>query len=105
MPVRGGKAYRQNIKVKEFIRHRDNDTCQICGCKVGDACARHPYFPVVQMDVAHIYAWDHSPKSSALSNLQLQCHSCNMSVRKVRRDAAPSTMDAWRESIRAWANT
>ena len=104
MPIRGGKAYRQNIKVKEFIRQRDNNTCQLCGCKVGDVCSRHPYFPVVQMDVAHIVAWDHSLNSSKPYNLQLQCHSCNVSQRKVRLNPL-STMDAWRASIETWARS
>ena len=103
MGVRGGKAYRQNVKVKEFIRSRDNSTCQLCGCKVGDVCDKH-YAPVVQMDVAHIKLWDHSPQSSSLANLQLQCHSCNVLQRKYKDRVAPG-MDAWRASILAWSKT
>ena len=101
MPVVGGKAYRQNWQVKEYIRKRDNDTCRICGCKVGDVCNKHASV-VNQMDVAHIVAWDHSPESSSLANLQLQCHPCNAGMRTVPSHA-PSK-EEWVAQMQAYVH-
>ncbi len=71
---RGGKAYRQNQSLKKFIRERDNCTCQICG-NAG-------------WIVDHIIPWAISHDSS-VSNLRVLCHSCNLKLRRRRKDARP----------------
>ena len=103
MPIRGGKAYRQNWKVKEFIRQRDGGKCQVCGCRIGGLCNLHPCSEVQQMDVAHIKLWDHSLQSSSFANLQLQCHPCNIRDRGERRPGRALPYDEWIQCIEAYA--
>ena len=71
---KGGKCYRQSQSLKKFVRERGNYTCQICG-KEG-------------WIVDHIipYAVSHN---SYISNLRVLCHSCNLKLRRKRKDANP----------------
>ena len=102
MAIRGGKAYRQNIKVKQFVLARDSYTCQSCGCKIGDVCEKHAA-SVSQMDVAHKIAWDHSPASSTPDNLHALCHPCNCLERQASVTTASRTRAVWEAEVRAWA--
>lgn len=72
--TRGGKAYRQSQSLKEYIRRRDNHTCQLCGQE--------------GWIIDHIVPWTVSHDSS-LSNLRVLCHACNLKLRRVRKDANP----------------
>lgn len=63
----GGKWYSQHIKVKQFIRERDNYTCQLCGAEGW------------QVDHIVPYAVSHD---STLSNLRVVCRSCNYKTRR-----------------------
>ena len=96
----GGKAYRQSTLYKKAILERDGYRCQACGCGIGDMCGRHA--PVVQLDVAHIIAWDHSPRSSTPSNQHVLCHSCNQMERTLKH-GLPETIAQWQAKVVAWA--
>jgi len=69
----GGKTYSQALSLKNFVRQRDNYTCQLCG-GYGDV-------------VDHIipYAISHD---SLLSNLRVLCRRCNLATRRPRKDRA-----------------
>ena len=69
----GGKTYSQALSLKNFVRQRDNYTCQLCG-GYGDV-------------VDHIipYAISHD---SLLSNLRVLCRRCNLATRRPRKDSA-----------------
>ena len=69
---RGGKAYRQHQTLKDFIRKRDNYTCQLCGATIDE---------VKQMDVDHIIPW-HISHDSSIANLRVLCHRCNLIGRR-----------------------
>ena len=69
---RGGKAYRQKQSLKEYIRERDNHTCQLCG-KPGNI-------------VDHIIPYAVSG-SSYVENLRVLCCDCNLAIRRERKDA------------------
>ena len=73
--IRGGSAYRQHTSFKEAIRRRDNYTCQLCGCRVGEVCNLH-YAPVSQIDVAHIVPFKYGGLSTP-DNMRVLCHPCN----------------------------
>ena len=76
----GGKAYRQHTSLKNFVRQRDNYTCQLCG-GYGDI-------------VDHIipYAISHD---SSLSNLRVLCRRCNLATRRPRESSSLSFNDWW----------
>ncbi len=68
----GGKSYRQHQSFKTAIRERDNHTCQICGNE--------------GWIIDHIipYAISHETRPEGVRVL---CHSCNLKLRRKRRDA------------------
>ena len=70
----GGACYHQGQDLKQFIRDRDNYTCQICG-EYGD-------------QVDHIAPWRVS-HDSTITNLRVLCLKCNLTTRRERIDAAP----------------
>jgi len=79
----GGKAYRQHQSLKEFIRERDDYTCQICG-KEG-------------WIVDHKIPWAIS-HDSTIANLRVLCHACNLKLRCRRKDARPM-LEQWFATI------
>ena len=80
----GGDWYSQHINVKQFIRERDNYTCQLCGEE--------------GWIVDHIipYAVSHD---STISNLRVLCHACNLATRRPRKDTSPALIE-WEANIR-----
>jgi 5-methylcytosine-specific restriction endonuclease McrA len=70
----GGRCYRQSQSLKKFIRERDKYTCQLCG-KEG-------------WIVDHKIPWAIT-HDSTISNLRVLCHSCNLKIRRKRKDANP----------------
>jgi 5-methylcytosine-specific restriction endonuclease McrA len=77
---RGGTAYRQSLKLKEYIRERDNYTCQICG-KEG-------------WIVDHIVPWRVS-HDSTVSNMRVLCHRCNLATKRERDNALLPEAEWW----------
>ena len=75
MPIRGGTAYRQHVSFKAQIRERDGNRCQLCGCGMGEVCARH-WATVRQLDVAHIIPFKDGGLSTP-ENMRVVCHPCN----------------------------
>ena len=69
----GGKNYRQHSPLKEFVKARDNYTCQLCGSQE-------------RLEVDHIipFAISHD---STLPNLRTLCVTCNRATRRKRKDA------------------
>ena len=65
---RGDSCYRQSEELKEFVRKRDNYTCQLCG------------EPGWQVD--HIIPWAVS-HDSTLANLRTLCRACNTATRQI----------------------
>lgn len=83
----GGKSYHQGQRLKEWIRERDNYTCQLCG--------KEGYI------VDHILPWKVS-HDSTISNLRVLCHSCNLKTRRVNKRANPyTTPGQWEAYIKA----
>ncbi len=78
----GGEHRQQHITLKEYVRSRDNHTCQICGR------------PGEQVD--HIIPWAISHDSS-LGNLRILCLPCNLAHRRRRRDARPDAILWWQQ--------
>ena len=70
--IRGGKSYRQHQSFKKYIRERDNYTCQLCG-KEG-------------WIVDHIIPYTILPETTP-EGVRTLCHSCNLKLRRVRKDA------------------
>ena len=81
----GGKDYRQHQTLKQYVRERDNYTCQLCGLTKDQ---------VGQMDVDHIVPW-HISHDSSLDNLRCLCHSCNLIGRRHRQSASLPLADWW----------
>ena len=67
--IAGGHWYSQSRYVKEYIRERDNYTCQLCGAE--------------GWSVDHIIPWRVSHDSS-VSNLRVLCHACNVKTSRPR---------------------
>lgn len=88
MKLTGGIHYSQSLALKTFVRQRDNYTCQLCG-KEG-------------WIVDHIipYALSHS---SYLSNLRTLCLSCNLKLRRKRKDSS-LPIEEWEKQIRKELN-
>ena len=85
MAFRGGRYYRQSEELKDFIRRRDDYTCQICG-KPG-------------YDVDHIEPWYISHDSTP-TNLRVLCHKCNIATRRNPRANPFTTLDLWAEHLK-----
>lgn len=71
-PPKGGRAYRQKQSFKEFIRQRDNYTCQLCG--------HHPSY-----EVDHIIPFAEGGLSTP-ENSRILCSLCNRQTRRTRKD-------------------
>ena len=71
--IRGGHAYRQHQSFKDFIRCRDNYTCQHCGAP--------------GLVVHHIIPWAVSHETIP-EGVQVLCRPCNLALRRQRYDAA-----------------
>ena len=109
MTKRGGRAYRQHVTFKEWIRARDNYQCQLCGCHVGETCDRH-YALVSQLDVAHIIPWPLG--SSTPENMRVLCHPCNkredygsqgvLAIHREKQDVAAFVRARIRRRMQRW---
>lgn len=103
MPIRGGKAYNQHSTYKAAVLRRDGHHCQLCGCGLGETCARHAYMPVEQLDVAHVVPF----KAGGLStpeNMQVQCHRCNLSHQRAYKENRPLELPQYLAYVEQWAN-
>lgn len=59
---------------EQFVRERDENTCQLCGTKQSEDCKR-------QFDIHHIYKFDENERLRAHpDNLVVLCHKCHMFV-------------------------
>jgi len=73
----GGKAYRQHTYLKDYVKARDNYTCQLCGATQAEGA---------KLEVDHIIPWSIS-HDSTLENLRTLCLPCNRATRRKRKDA------------------
>jgi 5-methylcytosine-specific restriction endonuclease McrA len=77
MRTRNTGASTQDQIVRDFIRLRDNDTCQICGRRYNMWYAvflPHMFFDSIELD--HIIPFSHGGRNSS-ENYQLTCRECN----------------------------
>ena len=74
-PFRGGKRYSQKKSFKNFIRQRDNWTCQLCG-----------HYPSFEVDHIIPYAECHETRPA---NCRVLCTLCNRMTRRQRKDSRP----------------
>ncbi len=77
--IKGGKHYRQHTSFKDFVRRRDNYTCQLCG----------EYGNIVD----HIIPYAVKPETT-LEGVRTLCRACNLAVRRKRKDAR-LPIDEW----------
>ena len=70
---RGGTNYRQNHSFYEYIRQRDNYTCQLCG-----------HYPSYEVD--HIIPFAESHRTTP-DNCRILCSLCNRQTRRERKDS------------------
>ena len=77
--LRGGTAYRQKSYVKEYIKDRDNRTCQLCGATEAEGA---------RLEADHIIPWSVS-HDSTLSNYRTLCTHCNRYTRRNYKRALP----------------
>lgn len=83
--LRGGRYKTQGKAFREFVKQRDNYTCQICGRPGRDVDHIVPYYIC---------------KETRLDNVRLLCHSCNMRVGR-RTGAKLLPLDEWWKYIEA----
>lgn len=77
--IRGGCAYRQHTSFKNFIRNRDNYTCQQCGKPA------HEVHHIIPYAVCH---------ESTPDNMCVMCRRCNLALRRQPGNARP-TLNDW----------
>ena len=75
MAFRGGQNYRQHTALKDYIKSRDNNTCQICGAGLE-----------ARLEVDHIIPYAIS-RDSRIDNLRTLCTRCNRETRRKRVDS------------------